>query len=309
VEAPQGPTCIYRPIRAKRVITLSVQSLEFARLKAQIHDLRPVTVLVGNTSVQPGTDSNAGSAEAFPFTSSASGTTTAASVYVDSGSAATGLVVGLYSDSSGAPGALLGQASLSSPSSGAWNTFSFPSVSISASTPYWLAILGTGGQLKFRDDSTDGSCQSVTSDVTSLTSMPSSFRAGRWHTCNVSAYLSTSDSAPAASDSAPALSDSTPTVSGDFSFHGSGQGGFGGTVSATAGTWTSSGSTTYSFQWQECDSSGGNCSNVSPTGMIPDEYIITPGEVGNTIRVAVTATNSHGSTTAYSAASPVITSS
>jgi len=44
VEAPQGPTCIYRPIRAKRVITLSVQSLEFARLKAQIHDLRPVTV-------------------------------------------------------------------------------------------------------------------------------------------------------------------------------------------------------------------------------------------------------------------------
>src|SRR5450755_3791910 len=45
VEAPQGPTCIYRPIRAKRVITLSVQSLEFARLKAQIHDLRPVMVL------------------------------------------------------------------------------------------------------------------------------------------------------------------------------------------------------------------------------------------------------------------------
>ena len=260
------------------------------------------TTLVGNTSVQSGTDSNAGSAEAFPFTSSASGTTTAASVYVDSGSAATGLVVGLYSDSSGAPGALLGQASLSSPSSGAWNTLSFPLVSISASTRHWLAILGTGGELKFRDDRTDGSCQSVTSDVISLTSMPSSFRAGRWDTCNVSAYLSTSDSAPAASDSAP-------TVSGDFSFHGSGQGGFGGTVSATAGTWTSSGSTTYSFQWQECDSSGGNCSNVSPTGMIPDEYIITPGEVGNTIRVAVTATNVDGATIAYSAVSPIITSS
>jgi hypothetical protein len=45
VEAPQGPTCIYRPIRDKRVITLSVQSLEFAKLKAQIHDLRPVMVL------------------------------------------------------------------------------------------------------------------------------------------------------------------------------------------------------------------------------------------------------------------------
>ena len=44
VEAPQGPTCIYRPLRDKRVITLGVQSLEFAKLKAQIHDLRPVTV-------------------------------------------------------------------------------------------------------------------------------------------------------------------------------------------------------------------------------------------------------------------------
>ena len=254
------------------------------------------TTLVGNTSVQSGTDNNAGSAEAFPFTSSASGTTTDASVYVDSGSAATGLVVGLYSDSSGAPGTLLGQASLSTPSRGAWNTLSFPSVSISANTPYWLAILGTGGQLRFRDDSTDGSCQSVTSDITGLTSMPSSFSGSQWDTCNVSAYLS---------DSAP-VSDSAPTMSGEFSFHGSGQGGAGGTVSATVGTWISSGSTTYSFQWQECDSSGGNCSNVSPTGMIPDEYIITPGEVGNTIRVAVTATNSYGSTTAYSAASPVI---
>jgi hypothetical protein len=254
------------------------------------------TTLVGNTSVQSGTDNNAGSAEAFPFTSSASGTTTDASVYVDSGSAATGLVVGLYSDSSGAPGTLLGQASLSSPSSGAWNTLSFPSVSISASTPYWLAILGTGGQLRFRDDSTDGSCQSVTSDITGLTSMPSSFSGSQWDTCNVSAYLS---------DSAP-VSDSAPTMSGEFSFHGSGQGGPGGTVSATVGTWISSGSITYTFQWQECDPSGGNCSNVSPTGMIPDQYTITPGEVGNTIRVAVTATNSYGSTTAYSAASPVI---
>jgi hypothetical protein len=261
--------------------------------------------LVGNTSVQPGTDSIDGPAEAFPFTSSGSGTAVKAAVYVDSGSAATGLVVGLYSDSGGAPGTLLGQASLSSPSSAAWNMLSFTPVSISANTPYWLAILGTGGQLHFRDDGTAGGCRSVTSTVASVTPMPSSFStASWWDTCNVSAYLFNSDSA-SVSNSAP-VSDAAPTVSGDFSFHGSGQGGYGGTVSATVGTWTSSGLTTYSFQWQECDSSGGNCSNVSPTGMIPDAYIITPGEVGNTIRVAVTATNSYGSTTAYSAASPVI---
>ncbi len=265
---------------------------------------------IGNTSVQSGTDNNvAGMAEAFPFTSSTSGSTVAASVYVDGASAATGLLVGLYSDSAGAPGALLGQASLPSPSSGAWNTFGFPSVSIGANTPYWLAILGTGGPLNFRDDSTDGSCQSMTTDAANLTSMPSSFSGTSWDTCNVSAYLSVLDPPPIVSDPPPIVSGSLPYLSGDFSFHGSGELGYGGTISATEGVWTSSGSMTISFQWQQCDASGANCSNVSATGMSPDEFTISPGEVGNTIRVAVTATNADGATTAYSAASPIITSS
>ena len=201
-------------------------------------------VCVGDDGARPhvgaarDTDNNdAGSAEAFPFTSSASGSTVAASVYVDSASAATGLLVGLYSDSAGAPGALLGQASLSTPSSGAWNTFALPSVSISASTRYWLAILGTGGPLNFRDDSTDGSCQSATSATADLTSMPSSFSSPSWNTCNISAYLSVSD---ATLSGAPIVSGALPSLSGDFSFHGSGELGYGGTVSATEGVWTSS---------------------------------------------------------------------
>jgi hypothetical protein len=258
--------------------------------------------LIGNASVQSGTDSNDdGVAEAFPFTASASGNATGASVFIDSDSTATGIVVGLYSDSGGAPGTLLGQGSRSSPISEGWNTLSFPGLSISVGTRYWLAILGTGGRLKFRDDSTDGSCQqSVTSDATSV--IPPSFGASWWDTCNVSAYLSGVDPVP------PSLV-SVPTISGDFSYHGSGESGWGGTVTATIGTWKSSDPPTYSFQWQECDSSGDNCSNVPPMGSTPDNYWITPSEVGKTIRVAVTATNQYGSTTAYSDASPVITGS
>lgn len=257
--------------------------------------------LIGNASVQSATDSNDdGVAEAFPFTASASGKATEASVFVDGGSTATGLVVGLYADSSGAPGSLLGEGSTSSPISSGWTTLSFPWVPISAGTRYWLAILGTGGQLNFRDDSSDGSCQSVTSDATS--DIPSSFSGSWWDTCNVSAYLSGLDPAP------PALT-SAPTISGDFSYYGSGESGWGGTVTATIGTWKSSDPPKYFFQWQECDSSGSNCSNVLPTGPTPNQYWITPGEVGNTIRVAVTATNLNGSTTAYSDPSPVITAS
>jgi hypothetical protein len=285
---------------SKMKFILALLAVPIASLAANVSSASADT-LIGNASVQSRPDSNDdGVAEAFPFTASASGKATEASVFLDSDSTATGLVVGLYSDNSGAPGTLLGQGSTSNPISGGWNTLSFPWVSLSAATRYWLALLGTGGQLTFRDDSTDGSCQSVTSDATSV--IPSSFSASRWDTCNVSAYLSGVDPA------APSLT-SAPSISGDFSYYGSGESGWGGTVSATIGTWKSSDPPTYSFQWQQCDSSGGSCANVTPTGSTPSQYTITPGEVGNTIRVAVTATNLYGSTTAYSDPSPVITGS
>lgn len=286
-------------LRASKIrFIMALLAVPIASLAATVSSASADT-LIGNTSVQSGTDSNDdGVAEAFPFTASASGKATEASVFVDSDSNATGLVVGLYADSSGAPGSLLEQGSMSSPISGGWNTLSFPGVSISAGTRYWLALLGTGGRLTFRDDRTDGSCQSVGSDATSV--IPSSFSASWWETCNVSAYLSGVDPA------APSLT-SAPTISGDFSYYGSGESGWGGTVTATTGTWKSDDPPTYSFQWQECDSSGDNCSNVPPMGSAPDNYWITPSEVGNTIRVAVTATNPYGSTTAYSDPSPVIT--
>ena len=44
VEAPLGPTCIYRPESAKNLITLSVGSIDFARIKAQIRNRRRLDV-------------------------------------------------------------------------------------------------------------------------------------------------------------------------------------------------------------------------------------------------------------------------
>ncbi len=261
--------------------------------------------VLGNTAVEHGRDYNGdGIAEAFPFTSSSGGYTDQASVYVGGDSAATGLVVGLYADNGGAPGTLIAQAWLTSPVSHAWNNLPFPIAPVSAGTPYWLAILGTGGQLNFRDDATDGSCQSVTSDPTSV--MPTSFTDSWWNTCNVSAYLSLQ---PTSDPPAPA-SVSAPTISGDFSYHGTGEGSYGGTITATVGAWASSTvTTTYSFDWQQCDASGANCTDVAPNGPIPNTYVITPSEVGSTLRVVVTAVSSSGTTTAYSNTSPVITAS
>jgi hypothetical protein len=38
VEAPLGPTCIYRPVGAKRFVTLTVESIDIARVRAQIRN-------------------------------------------------------------------------------------------------------------------------------------------------------------------------------------------------------------------------------------------------------------------------------
>lgn len=63
--------------------------------------------------------------------------------------------------------------------------------------------------------------------------------------------------------------------------------------------------TTYAFQYIRCDSSGLSPSNIS--GATSLNYTLQTADVGHTIRLAVTATNSGGSTTATSAQTAVVT--
>jgi hypothetical protein len=76
------------------------------------------------------------------------------------------------------------------------------------------------------------------------------------------------------------------------------------TLTASTGTWTGTPTISYSYQWQSCNSSGGSCSNVS--GATGSTYTLGHGDVGTTLRVIVTATNSAGSATATSEASAVV---
>jgi chitodextrinase len=72
--------------------------------------------LFGNSQIGPKSDSNsAGQAEAFQTVASASGLLGSIATYVSSTSVATKLVVGIYANASGHPGALLTQGSLTSP--------------------------------------------------------------------------------------------------------------------------------------------------------------------------------------------------
>jgi hypothetical protein len=69
----------------------------------------------------------------------------------------------------------------------------------------------------------------------------------------------------------------------------------GDTLTATSGTWSNS-PTSYGYQWQDCI--GATCSNI--TGATTSDYTIQSSDVGHSLAVVVTATNSSGSTGASS---------
>jgi hypothetical protein len=76
----------------------------------------------------------------------------------------------------------------------------------------------------------------------------------------------------------------------------------GATLTATTGTWSGTSPLAYSYQWQRCNVSASGCDTLPATA---PTYTLTDGDVGTTLRIAVTADNSSlaggGSSTAASA--------
>ena len=80
----------------------------------------------------------------------------------------------------------------------------------------------------------------------------------------------------------------------------------GNTLTANNGTWTNT-PTSFTYQWQKCDSGGASCTNS--TGATAKTYSVTTGDVDSTLRVVVTAVNADGQTPANSKATAVVSSS
>lgn len=173
----------------------------------------PGPVLGGNQTIETNLDSNPlGVAEAFQVTPVASGKVGALRIYLDSSSTGTQLFAGLYSDANGHPGTLLTQANLNSLTAGNWVTVTLPSVDLTAGTPYWIAILGTGsGTLAFRDR-TIGPCIAENSSQNGLTRLPATWSSGLISSnCPPSAFIvGISPSQPSLSVTPSPLSLSAP---------------------------------------------------------------------------------------------------
>jgi uncharacterized repeat protein (TIGR01451 family) len=76
------------------------------------------------------------------------------------------------------------------------------------------------------------------------------------------------------------------------------------TLTATSGTWTGNPTPTYTYAWQRCDGAGANCSAIG--GAISSTYTLVSADATNTLKVAVTGSNTQGDATATSAATAVI---
>ncbi|HYB30413.1 MAG TPA: spherulation-specific family 4 protein [Solirubrobacteraceae bacterium] len=75
-------------------------------------------------------------------------------------------------------------------------------------------------------------------------------------------------------------------------------------LNASSGSWNGNPTPTYTYQWQDCNSAGGSCTNIA--GATGSSYTLVAADVGHTIVVVVSATNSQGQASRSSAATAVV---
>ena len=151
-------------------------------------------VLLGQRRIWPSEGQEpAGVALGFAFRAGLTGEISSVHVYLDTSNRARRLMVALYSNSGCRPGSRLTHGSLAirltrphrgrrSPSAGAgkgdgWRVVEVPGVRIASGRTYWLVVLGAGGTLRFREESSKR-CTSQASPDRHLRSMPKSWKPG-----------------------------------------------------------------------------------------------------------------------------------
>jgi hypothetical protein len=86
-----------------------------------------------------------------------------------------------------------------------------------------------------------------------------------------------------------------PTISGNATV--------GQTLSESHASWSNE-PTSYSDQWQRCDSGGNNCQNIA--GATGQTYTLAAADIGSTLRVRETASNSEGASTPEASAQTAV---
>jgi thermitase len=189
----------------------------------------------------------------------------------------------IYSDSGGSPGALVATGTEVT-YNGAVNGsgwFELPFATPVALTPgaYWLGFI-TGSNTEGLGYAYETVAGGRAYNANSYASGPTnSFGAASKDGEQASIFATYMPSAPGN----PPVNTTLPTISGTAQ---TGQ-----TLNASSGTWSESPSS-YVYQWQRCNSSGASCTAISAA--TAQSYTVASADVGSTLRVTATASNSAG---------------
>lgn len=132
-----------------------------------------------------------------------------------------------------------------------------------------------------------GSCSDITG-ATNLGYVPLGLDVERFLRIVVTATNGAGSVSAASSLSAAPVSDGTPPTN-VTSPSVVGAQIVGNTVTADPGTWSGTGTETFSYQWQRCTASGGSCNDIP--GHAAASYVLTGSDAGATIRVQVVGHN------------------
>ena len=277
------------------------------RTVKRTHGLHAANVmLLGNQAIESTVGHNlVGTVEAFAFRARRSGTAASISVYLGARDRATTLFAGLYSSRHGHPQSLLTSALRRSAKAGAWNSLAVASARVKSGRKYWLAVLGKGGAIYFRDQS-GGLCAGMRSSRRKMRLLPRTWPAGpNSHACRISAYLkgaargtgggmtapggptTTSPGTTPTSSNAPVNTVQpyfvTSTVSNTTGACTAGCAIEGQQLSVTPGMWSHN--ATFSYQWQDCITRAGTDTRVAvATGGASD--IMTPPTTSSCVNAA-----------------------
>lgn len=75
-------------------------------------------------------------------------------------------------------------------------------------------------------------------------------------------------------------------------------------LAGTPGTWVGNGTITYAYQWYRCNAAGAKCSSIH--GATAAKVMLGAKDVGNTLGLTVRATDSTGTTAAYSSVAGIV---
>jgi hypothetical protein len=273
-----------------------------------VTDVRPGGVLLGLARIEPHRGRlHAGQAEAFRMRAQGSGVAGAVRVYLDSGSTAHEVTVGIYSEGQQHPRSLLSQGRASASSTPAWVTVPVAPISLRGGRRYWLAVLGDGGGVQYRGRR----MRPCLSDrLPHPQKLPTHWRGGRVRRrqdCPISAYVLAGR--PGSGVQPFLTSGSAATVTGGSTGAATGGGGSprgtsapvdtelpqvsgvaqqGKWLTASRGSWSGA-PTVFAYQWLRCNPRGAACAEIN--GATGVTYKLAAADVGETIRVAVEASN------------------